>query len=98
MSPPKNKKETQCFLGVMSFWRMRIPDYSLIVRPLPQVMQKNDFLWGPEQQQAFEQIKQEVICAVAFGPVQTRQDLKKYAFQCNWGKGPHLESLAKNIR
>lgn len=77
---------------------MRIPDYSLILRPLPQVMQKNDFLWGPEQQQAFEQIKQEVICAVAFGPVQTRQGLKKYAFQCNWGKGPHLESLAKNIR
>ncbi|GAB0207455.1 hypothetical protein GRJ2_003211200 [Grus japonensis] len=32
MSPPTNKKETQAFLGVVGFWRMHIPNYSLIVR------------------------------------------------------------------
>lgn len=43
---------------------MHIPDYSLIVSLLCQVTQKkNDFNWGPEQQQAFEQIKQEIIHA-----------------------------------
>ena len=57
MSPPANKKETQSFLGVVGFWKMHVPNYSLIVSPLYQVMQKNDFAWGPEQQQAFEQIK-----------------------------------------
>ncbi|GAB0207945.1 hypothetical protein GRJ2_003260200 [Grus japonensis] len=30
MSPPTNKKETQAFLGVVGFWRMHIPNYSLI--------------------------------------------------------------------
>ena len=32
---------------------------------------KNDFEWGPEQQQAFEQIKHEIARAVALGPVRT---------------------------
>ena len=54
MSPPINKKETQSFLGVVGFWRMHVPNYSLIVSPLYQVTRKqNDFTWGPEQQQAF---------------------------------------------
>ncbi|NWS45137.1 POL2 protein, partial [Probosciger aterrimus] len=70
MSPPTNKKETQAFLGVVGFWRMHIPNHSLIVSPLYHVTRKkNDFRWGPEQQQAFEQIKREIVHAVALGPV-----------------------------
>ncbi|GAB0207781.1 hypothetical protein GRJ2_003243800 [Grus japonensis] len=50
MSPPTNKKETQAFLGIVGFWRMHIPNYSLILSPLYQVTQKkNEFKWGPEQ-------------------------------------------------
>ncbi|KAK4823432.1 hypothetical protein QYF61_002118 [Mycteria americana] len=50
MSPPPSKKETPAFLGVVGFWRMHIPNCSLIVSPLYQVTQKkNDFKWGPEQ-------------------------------------------------
>jgi len=58
MSPPTSKKEAQAFLGVVGFWRMHIPNYSQIVSPLYQVTRKkNDFEWGPQQQQAFEQMK-----------------------------------------
>ncbi|NXF28480.1 POL3 protein, partial [Rhodinocichla rosea] len=72
MSPPANKKETQAFLGLVGFWRMHIPGYSQLVGPLYRVTRKkNDFEWGPEQQQAFEQIKQEIARAVALGPVRT---------------------------
>ncbi|RMB93697.1 hypothetical protein DUI87_29927 [Hirundo rustica rustica] len=72
MSPPTNKKETQAFLGAIGFWRMHIPEYSHIVSPLYLVTRKkNDFHWGPEQQQAFAQIKQEIAHAVALGPVRT---------------------------
>ncbi|GAB0209432.1 hypothetical protein GRJ2_003408900 [Grus japonensis] len=70
MSPPTNKKETQAFLGVVGFWRMHILNYSLIVSPPYHVTRKkNDFKWGPEQREAFEQIKQEIVHAVALGPV-----------------------------
>ncbi|RMC19503.1 hypothetical protein DUI87_04115 [Hirundo rustica rustica] len=51
---------------------MHIPEYSQTVSPLYLVTRKkNDFHWGPEQQQAFAQIKQEIAHAVALGPVRT---------------------------
>ncbi|KAF4798243.1 hypothetical protein TURU_000769 [Turdus rufiventris] len=72
MSPPTNKKETQAFLGAIGFWRMHIPEYSQMVSPLYLVTcKKNDFIWDPEQQQAFTQMKQEIAHAVALGPVRT---------------------------
>jgi len=75
MSPPTSKKEAQAFLGVVGVWRMHIPNYSPIVRPLYQVTQeKKYFGWGPEQQQAFEQIELEIVHAVALGPVRSGQD------------------------
>ncbi|TRZ06225.1 hypothetical protein HGM15179_020883 [Zosterops borbonicus] len=56
---------------------MHIPEYSQIVSPLYLVTcKKNDFHWGPEQQQAFAQIKQEIAHAVALGPVRTGPDVK----------------------
>ncbi|PKU44309.1 hypothetical protein llap_5396 [Limosa lapponica baueri] len=57
MSPPTNKTETRAFLSVVGFWRMYIPGYSQIVKPLHEVTQKkNEFTWDPEQRKAFEQI------------------------------------------
>lgn len=89
MSPPTNKKETQTFLGVVGFWRMHIPNYSLIVNPLYQVTRKkNEFEWGPEQRQAFEQIKQEIVHAVALGPVRTGPDVKNVLYTAAGENGP----------
>jgi len=77
MSPPTSKKEAQAFLGAVGFWRMHIPNCSQIVNPLSHMTRKkNDFEWGPEQRQAFEQIKWEIVHAVALGPVQSGQDGK----------------------
>ncbi|GAB0206390.1 hypothetical protein GRJ2_003104600 [Grus japonensis] len=99
MSPPTNKKETQAFLGVVGFWRMHIPNYSLIVSPLYHVTRKkNDFKWGPEQQQAFEQIKQEIVHAVALGPVRAGPDVKSVLYTAARGEWPYLESLAESSR
>ncbi|RMC22150.1 hypothetical protein DUI87_03023 [Hirundo rustica rustica] len=81
MCPPTNKKETQAFLSAIGFWRMHIPEYSQIVSPLYLVTRKkNDFYWGPEQQQAFAQIKQEIAHAVALGPVRTGPDVKNVLY------------------
>ncbi|GAB0208885.1 hypothetical protein GRJ2_003354200 [Grus japonensis] len=89
MSPLTNKKETQAFLGVVGFWRMHIPTYSLILSPLDQVTRKkNDFKWGPEQRQAFEQIKQEIVHAVALGPVRAGPDVKNVLYTTAGENGP----------
>ena len=56
---------------------MQIPDYILILSPLYQVTRKkNDFKWGPEDLQAFQQIKQGMVHAVGLGPVRAEQVIK----------------------
>ena len=89
MSLPTNRKETQPFLGVVGFWRIYVPNCSLIVSPLYQVTQKKyNFVWGPEQQQAFEQIKQDIDHAMALGPVWTGQDVKNILYAAAGEKDP----------
>ncbi|KFR13179.1 hypothetical protein N306_12384, partial [Opisthocomus hoazin] len=88
MSPPTSKKEAQA-LGVVGFWRTRIPNYSQIVSPLYHVTRKkNDFEWGPEQRQAFELIKREIAHAVALGPVRSGQDVKNVLYTAAGENGP----------
>ncbi|RMC20349.1 hypothetical protein DUI87_01198 [Hirundo rustica rustica] len=88
MSPPTSKKEAQAFLGAIGFWRMHIPEYSQIVSPLYLVTRKkNDFHWGPEQQQAFAQIKQEIAHAVALGPVRTGPEVKNVLYSAAGNNG-----------
>ena len=89
MSPLTSKRETQSFLGVAGFWRMLIPNYSLIVSPLYQLTRKkNNFVWGPAEQQAFEQVKQEIAHAVALGPVRMGQDVKNILYTVAGEKDP----------
>ncbi|RMC22169.1 hypothetical protein DUI87_03042 [Hirundo rustica rustica] len=88
MSPPTSKKETQAFLSAIGFWRMHIPEYSQIVSPLYLVTRKkNDFHWGPEQQQAFAQIKQEIAHVVALGPVRTGPEVKNVLYSAAGNNG-----------
>ncbi|OWK63911.1 Pro-Pol polyprotein [Lonchura striata] len=88
MSAPTSKKETQAFLGAIGFWRMHIPEYSQIVSPPYLVTRtKNDFHWGPEQQQAFTQIKQEFAHAVALGLVRTGPAVKNVLYSAAGNHG-----------
>ncbi|KFQ08937.1 hypothetical protein N329_08851, partial [Haliaeetus albicilla] len=99
MFPPTSKKEIQPFLGFLGLQSMHIPNYSLIVSPLYQVTQKkNDFKWGPEQQQTFEQIKWEFVHAVALGPVQAGQDVKNVPYNAGRENGPMWSLWQKTLR
>ncbi|GAB0209595.1 hypothetical protein GRJ2_003425200 [Grus japonensis] len=49
---------------------------------------KKDFKWGPEQRQAFEQIKQEIVHAIALGPVRAGPDVKNVLYTAARENGP----------
>ena len=74
---------------------MHIPNYSQIVSPLYHVTRKNDFEWGPEQRQAFEQIKREIVHAAALGPVRSEQDFKNVLYTAAGENGPTWSLLQK---
>ncbi|GAB0208294.1 hypothetical protein GRJ2_003295100 [Grus japonensis] len=89
MSPLTNKKEPQTYLGVVGFWRMHVPNNSVIVSPLYQVTwKKSDFKWGTEQRKAFEEIKEEIVHAVALGPVWAGPDVKNVLYTAAGENGP----------
>ncbi|KAK4829418.1 hypothetical protein QYF61_003982 [Mycteria americana] len=70
MSPPTSKKETQAFFLENAHSQLQ----SDRKPSLPSDPEEERFQRGPEQRQAFEPIKQEIVHAVALGPVQAGQD------------------------
>ena len=54
---PTSIKEVQAFLGLASFYRRFIRDFSLIMAPLTDCLKKGNFKWEHMQQQSFEEIK-----------------------------------------
>jgi len=59
---PKTVTDVQCFLGFANFYRRFIKDYSKVVAPLTKMTKKEGgkyvpFLWGQEQQAAFDLLK-----------------------------------------
>lgn len=59
---PKNLKETQRFLGLCSFYRRFVPNFSNIASVLYKLCKKNTpFVWNEKCQIAFEALKQKLI-------------------------------------
>ena len=55
---PTCLKHVRMFIGFCNFYRQFIPAFSDISRPLIDLTKKNSpFIWGPEQQNAFDTIK-----------------------------------------
>nr|CAD2202708.1 unnamed protein product [Meloidogyne enterolobii] len=55
---PTTVKEVRQAIGMASFFRKHIQNFSLIVEPLTKLTRKEiEFHWGDEQQQAFDKIK-----------------------------------------
>ncbi len=58
---PTKKKELQSFLGFTNFYCRFIKNYSRIVKPMTQLTGNNMWKWGKAQQEAFEQLKRQLV-------------------------------------
>ena len=68
MKPPTTVKETRRFLGMCSFYRRHIHQFSKLVAPLTNLTRKGcSFEWSPDCQQAFETIKDKMTQAPILG-------------------------------
>ena len=56
---PTTVKEVQSFIGLCNYYRIFIKDFAKIALPIHKLTRKNvPFNWGPEQQKAFEKLKE----------------------------------------
>lgn len=61
---PTNLTETRAFIGVCAYYRKFIKDFAGIAKPLYELTKKGvRFVWGPAQNQAFEELKQRLVTA-----------------------------------
>ena len=82
---PTNKTEVQAFIGFLNFYRRFIEDFSKIAKPLHQLTGNQPFVWGKEQQEAFEGLK-ERLCSepvlripIDDAPFQVETDCSRFA-------------------
>ena len=60
--PPVNVKGIRRFIGMIGYYRPFIKNFSTIAAPLTDLLkQDKDFVWGTEQQGAFEQLRGKLI-------------------------------------
>ena len=76
MPKPENLKDLQTFLGMIQYQSKFSPYIAELAKPLQDLAKKNaPYAWGPEHNQAFEYIKNEIVQA----PILCYYDLKKEA-------------------
>ena len=79
--PPRNKKELQSLLGKINFLRRFIANSAGKMKafsPLLKLKNANEMVWGPEQQEAFEQIKKALASPPVLVPPTPGKPLKLY--------------------
>jgi hypothetical protein len=54
---PKTLKKLRGFLGLTGYYRRFIQGYATICQPLYLALKKENFQWGPSQQEAFDKLK-----------------------------------------
>jgi transposase InsO family protein len=72
--PPTDVKAIRSFLGMTGYYRQYIADYASVALPLTELTKKgNPFVWGQEQQAAFDALKQ----ALTRAPILAHADPSK---------------------
>ncbi|KAL2240852.1 UNVERIFIED_CONTAM: Transposon Ty3-I Gag-Pol polyprotein, partial [Sesamum indicum] len=62
--PPKNVSEIRSFLGLASYYRRCVKDFSIIAKPLTNLLKKNaPFNWNDKCAQSFEELKKRLTSA-----------------------------------
>ena len=64
LEPPKTPKECRSFTDIVNFLSMVCPELQRLLKPIYDLTRKGrPFIWGEEQQEAFEEIKRRVVKA-----------------------------------
>ena len=74
--PPKTKKEVECFIGLINFYGTKIKEFAAKCEPINK-LRKNGcpFIWGKEQQNAFDKIKEELKSNVIVKPYSLNKEV-----------------------
>ncbi|GFU39324.1 transposon Tf2-9 polyprotein [Trichonephila clavipes] len=88
---PKNVKQVQSFLGLSGYFRKFIQKYSIIAKPLSDLLRGNAvFHFGPEQQLAFQTLRQKLSENPVLHIFKQGAKLELHTDACKFGYGAIL--------
>src|ERR1044071_5720312 len=70
---PKNLRDVQSVLGLFQYYKNFVKDFVRIAGPIYLILKKDQFQWGPEQEKAFDTLKQKMMEA----PILVHSDYDK---------------------
>ena len=89
--PPADVKALQRFMGMAQYYRQLVPDFSKIAEPLNELTRKDQkWQWGPAQQTAFENLKEELISERVMAFPNLNQPFILYTDACDYAVGAIL--------
>ena len=79
MPAPATLKQVRSFVGMVNYYSKTIPGYARITEPLVKLTRKNQpFVWGHDQQKAFETLKELLISSEVMAYPRTDRPYKLY--------------------
>ncbi|KAK9055581.1 hypothetical protein SSX86_026665 [Deinandra increscens subsp. villosa] len=95
---PRNPTEVRSFLGLAGYYRKFIQDFSKIALPMTKLTRKDTkFVWGVEQEEAFQSLKQKLTQAPVLTLPEGTDDLVVYSDASLRGLGCVLMQRGKVI-
>jgi hypothetical protein len=83
--PPTSVTQVHSFLGLPSYYRRFIPDFSTISKPITELLKKgNKYVWSKDYDEAFNTLKKLLTTSLVLTLVFTQPDItKSFDVYCN---------------
>jgi hypothetical protein len=86
--PPTTVRQIRSFLGLASYYRRFIPDFSRIAKPITELLKKEaKFVWGQKCEDAFCALRQHLTTAPVLAQPNSSKPFDVYCDACGTGLG-----------
>src|SRR3954467_8011457 len=87
-SPPKTVKQVRSFLGLASYCRRFVKNFSKIAKPLTELLKKDKkFLWTSKCEESFQELKRRLTSAPVLAPPDTKKNFEIFCDASRQGLG-----------
>ena len=98
METTTTPREVRSFLGLAGYYRKFVQDFSKLASPLTKLTMKNaKFIWAPECEEVFQELKKRLTTAPVLTIVNGNQGLSVYTDACGEGVGAVLMQNGKVV-
>src|SRR3954466_1583471 len=90
-TPPESVKQVRSFLGLASYCRRFVENFSKVAKPLTELLKKDrKFQWNPKCEESFQELKRRLTSAPVLVPPDTKRDFDIYCDASRQGLGCNL--------